>query len=474
MGPPRFHCTSFDERAAKLVIKKVYEDKTGRFTGAESNVSSVFARVVMALRDIFVTEEAAFSSLFDLEDATLPVRSEASMLLFSTLEYIVAPGAPTADLLATKITKHDPSRNVAAFNAALRSARRKSTLDDIEVKSLFIKSLDPIFFAPVANRLLLHDQRATESLATIQQWAQKYSALALSGQQHEDDFKTIFNELRDLLYDMKKEIKRHSPTTSRNHVDVRGPSKKVAFHKPSGAFVPLCGNPTCSATAEKHWHRDRPNGGPRGHVGAHGVSIADNEHDIFATLFQNAMESDDAARFDAVCYLAGGKPELYDTVSAFSFAATEERVPDTIDEYAAYCQPVENMSSFFVAGGATESAPVAAHHLSAAPSPPPPASDTGSDGEVYDGLLPAVNYNFDGSTATFADRFFTAFPEKNIKSELAPSVVVSYMGDTCTDNTELLDDSSDGEDIPPPEPTSQVSVAVHCHRCAVPRCPPPW
>eukprot|EP00854_Cymbomonas_tetramitiformis_P004235 gene4235-5216_t len=56
----------------------------------------------------------------------------------------------------------------------------------------------------------------------------------------------------------------------------------------------------------------------------------------------------------------------------------------------------------------------------------------------------AVNYNFDGSTATFADRFFTAFPEKNIKSELAPSVVVSYMGDTCTDNTELLDDSSDG------------------------------
>ncbi|KAK3279381.1 hypothetical protein CYMTET_12733 [Cymbomonas tetramitiformis] len=135
------------------------------------------------------------------------------------------------------------------------------------------------------------------------------------------------------------------------------------------------------------------------------------------------MESDDAARFDAVCYLAGGKPELYDTVSAFSFfaAAEEQQVPDAIDEYAAYCQPVEHMSSFFVAGGATESAPVAAHRLSAAPSPPSLASDTGSDSEVYDGLLPTVNYNFDG-TATFADKFFTAFPEGNRKSELAPSV----------------------------------------------------
>ncbi|KAK3263773.1 hypothetical protein CYMTET_27446 [Cymbomonas tetramitiformis] len=83
------------------------------------------------------------------------------------------------------------------------------------------------------------------------------------------------------------------------------------------------------------------------------------------------------------------------------------------------------------------------HPVPQQPSPPPPASDTGSDGEVYDGLLPTVNYNFDG-TATFADRFFTAyFPEKNIKSEPAPSVAVDYMGDTCTDNTELLDDSSD-------------------------------
>ncbi|KAK3233115.1 hypothetical protein CYMTET_56566 [Cymbomonas tetramitiformis] len=226
---------SFDERAAKLVIKKVYDDRHGRFDGTESNVSSVFARLVLALRDIFVTEEAAFSSLFDLENATLPVRAEANKLLFSTLEYIFAPVSPAADWMESSADAHPPSGHqdhpvrpvadrVAAFNAALRSARRKSTLDDMEVKSMFIKSLNPVFYAPVVNRLLLHDQRAAESLTTIQQWvrecyaqtgtdshvpaaARKYSALALTGQSDDEDYKTIFRELRDQLFDMKKEIK---------------------------------------------------------------------------------------------------------------------------------------------------------------------------------------------------------------------------------------------------------------------------
>ncbi|KAK3259210.1 hypothetical protein CYMTET_31769 [Cymbomonas tetramitiformis] len=175
---------SFDERAAKLVIKKVYDDKHGRFDGTESNVNSVFDRLVMALRDIFVIEEDAFSSLFDLEDATLPVCAEANMPLFSTLEYIIAPVSPaadwmdssaeahpfdgkrvlleiarmlldsggpfqgTADLLAIKITQFDPSRTIAAFNAAIRSARQKSTLDDMEVKSLSVHQVPRPGFRP--------------------------------------------------------------------------------------------------------------------------------------------------------------------------------------------------------------------------------------------------------------------------------------------------------------------------------------
>ncbi|KAK3244387.1 hypothetical protein CYMTET_45996 [Cymbomonas tetramitiformis] len=96
-----------------------------------------------------------------------------------------------------------------------------------EGKSLFLKSLGPAFYAPVVNRLLLHDQRAAESLATIQQWSREcyaqnenaahippsgetHSALALgpfADKQDANDFKTIFSELRDQLFDMKKEIK---------------------------------------------------------------------------------------------------------------------------------------------------------------------------------------------------------------------------------------------------------------------------
>ncbi|KAK3234725.1 hypothetical protein CYMTET_55028 [Cymbomonas tetramitiformis] len=44
------------------------------------------------------------------------------------------------------------------------------------------------------------------------------------------------------------------------------------------------------------------------------------------------MDNNDAARFDAVCYVADGKPELYDTVSAFSFAVAEEQERVRVEE----------------------------------------------------------------------------------------------------------------------------------------------
>ncbi|KAK3243438.1 hypothetical protein CYMTET_46904 [Cymbomonas tetramitiformis] len=385
---------SFDERAAKLVIKKVYDDKHGRFDGTESNVSSVFARLVLALRDIFVTEESAFAStFFDLEDATLPVRAEANKLLFSTLEFIVAPVSPaadwmessaeahpfdgkrvlleiarmlldsggpfqgTADLPVIKINQFDPSRAIAAFNAALRSARRKSTLDDMEVKSLFIKSLDPVFYAPVVNRLLLHDQRAAESLATIQQWTREchaqhgtdshvppatrtFSALTLAGQSDDEDYKTVFSELRDQLYDMKKEIKALS-----NRLDdtkgytPRNDKKNAIGRGGHGDGVRFAAKPLPE-------HGNFPQnfrGKSSGKVAFHKPTgtIADSENDMLAVMFQNAVDDGDATRFDAVGCIADGKPDLYDTASAFSFAVAEERVPDAIDEYLGYHQPAD-------------------------------------------------------------------------------------------------------------------------------------
>ncbi|KAK3263936.1 hypothetical protein CYMTET_27290 [Cymbomonas tetramitiformis] len=456
---------SFDERAAKLVIKKVYDDKHGRFDGTESNVSSVFARLVLALRDIFVTEESAFSSLFDLEDATLPVRAEANKLLFSTLEFIIAPVSPaadwmessaeahpfdgkrvlleiarmlldsggpfqgTADLLAIKINQFDPSRAIAAFNAALRSARRKSTLDDMEVKSLFIKSLDPVFYAP----------------------------------SDDEDYKTVFSELRDQLYDMKKEIKAlhsrlddtkgYTPRNDKKNAIGRGghgdgvrfaakplpehgnfpqsfrgkSSGKVAFHKPTGTFVPLCRHPTCSATAEKHWHRDCPNGGPRGHVGAHGFSIADSENDMLAVMFQNAVDEDDAVRFDAVCCIADGKPDLYDTASAFSFAVAEERVPDTIDEYLGYRQPADTHLGVCAVGGATNIHNFKIHEEVRADTldaPPPPAPPSAPQSVVSDeGMYPIDALHAHEPHATFTwttGRLVRQLVPYYVRADMAP------------------------------------------------------
>ncbi|KAK3233028.1 hypothetical protein CYMTET_56645 [Cymbomonas tetramitiformis] len=483
---------SFDERAAKLVIKKVYDDKHGRFDGTESNVSSVFARLVLALRDIFVTEESAFSSLFDLEDATLPVRAEANKLLFSTREFIVAPVSPaadwmessaeahpfdgkrvlleiarmlldsggpfqgTADLLAIKINQFDPSRAIAAFNAALRSARRKSTLDDMEVKSLFIKSLDPVFYAPVSD---------------------------------DEDYKTVFSELRDQLYDMKKEIKAlsnrlddtkgYTPRNDKKNAIGRGghgdgvrfaakplpehgnfpqnfrgkSSGKVAFHKPTGTFVPLCRHPSCSATAEKHWHRDCPNGGPRGQVGAHGFSIADSENDMLAVMFQNAVDDDDAARFDAVCYIADGKPELYDTASAFSFAVAEERVPDTIDEYLGYRQPADTRLGVCAVGGATNIHNFKIHgevHADALDVPPPPAPPSAPQSVVSDeGMYPISALHAHEPHATFMDKF--AFDLDIAGPE--PTLAMHHMGPVApVDSVSVTTDDSEDDDecLPPP------------------------
>ncbi|KAK3264800.1 hypothetical protein CYMTET_26478 [Cymbomonas tetramitiformis] len=46
---------------------------------------------------IFVTEDAAFATLFTFDDATASVRVDANRLLYSTLELLVDPNSPAAD-----------------------------------------------------------------------------------------------------------------------------------------------------------------------------------------------------------------------------------------------------------------------------------------------------------------------------------------------------------------------------------------
>ncbi|KAK3256770.1 hypothetical protein CYMTET_34115 [Cymbomonas tetramitiformis] len=184
-----------------------------QFTGAEHDASSLFARMVDALRETFVTEDSALPALFALDDATVTVRVEANMLLYSTLEVLVDPVSPAADwmdssgiasprdgkrvllvfarrlsstfspfrgtfeLLSVRIERDtDPHEKITVFNNALADVRCRSTVDDEEVKDQFISALDSDYYSPVVSRLLLHDQRAANDLLTIQQWVRECHA----------------------------------------------------------------------------------------------------------------------------------------------------------------------------------------------------------------------------------------------------------------------------------------------------------
>ncbi|KAK3263044.1 hypothetical protein CYMTET_28129 [Cymbomonas tetramitiformis] len=112
----------------------------------------MFSRLVDALREAFIAEDDAFTSLFALDDASV---------------------TGTAEMLAARVLKgvnpHD-AKDRANFNAALAASRPRSTVDDEGVKSQTIKALDIDYYLHVTSRLLLHDQRAAVDLyLTIQQ-----------------------------------------------------------------------------------------------------------------------------------------------------------------------------------------------------------------------------------------------------------------------------------------------------------------
>ncbi|KAK3249409.1 hypothetical protein CYMTET_41161 [Cymbomonas tetramitiformis] len=112
--------------------------------------------------------------------------------------------------------------------------------------------------------------------------------------------------------------------------------KRVAFHKGSGAFVHFCANIESRKHDVRHWHRrDCPNGG----------KSATDDH--FGN-FQVAVEENNDGRFDALCMLAGGKPEMVDDVSAFSFGVTQEDAPGFMREYVPYCQPTTRTGGFSI------------------------------------------------------------------------------------------------------------------------------
>ncbi|KAK3274998.1 hypothetical protein CYMTET_16849 [Cymbomonas tetramitiformis] len=335
----------FDMKVSKSGRQKLFEHKSGRFSGTdESHASALFNRMVSALQTAFVTEDIGFAPLFLLDNATLPISMEANNLLFSTLELMVDPMSPAADWMDSshssfpadgkrvllELARHmlptgdpfqgqagmlgvrifagvDPHDAIGDFNAALKAARTRATLLDEDVKALFIKALETVFYQPVVSRLLLHDQRAAHDLLTIQQWVREcYAAHVKAGTattsalrySHGEHFMERSDgssggpgelaDLRTMVLDLKRQPaaftastqsepsprgftpRADKPNRRMKYRFETGPlakggnwsqsvSKKVSFHRDTGATIPYCQNDVYAKGKARHWHRDCPN-----------------------------------------------------------------------------------------------------------------------------------------------------------------------------------------------------------------------
>ncbi|KAK3246406.1 hypothetical protein CYMTET_44056, partial [Cymbomonas tetramitiformis] len=274
-----------------------------------------------------------------------------------------APFQGTSDLLGIcMVANQDPQASIAYFHAALTAARRRSTLDDDEIKGLSINAFDPEHFQPVVSRLLLHDQRAVTDLLTIQQWARECHASHVRrtaavvmptaprvpgmSSAHFDEpcghEQSAGYDLIETILDLTKQ------GISAN---------KATFHKGKWQTILFCVNEVCKASKLGHWHRDCPRGGVRvngtGGGGAHAFTTTDEfEHDAYAVNSQHAIDTGDGERFGALCLLAGGKPELIDEISVCSFGISDSREDDDVSEYMQYCQPMDAHMGVYTVGGA--------------------------------------------------------------------------------------------------------------------------
>ncbi|KAK3284410.1 hypothetical protein CYMTET_7937 [Cymbomonas tetramitiformis] len=126
------------------------------------------------------------------------------------------PFQGTHELLRIRFLANvDPHVDIGNFNAALASAKRKSALDNEEIKGMFIDALDKIFYAAVVNRLMLTDQRAAVDLNTIQLWTRQcyasnvkaggvngFSAAKLTEDTEE---KSAIADLTSIILDLKRQ-----------------------------------------------------------------------------------------------------------------------------------------------------------------------------------------------------------------------------------------------------------------------------
>ncbi|KAK3255502.1 hypothetical protein CYMTET_35319 [Cymbomonas tetramitiformis] len=101
--------------------------------------------------------------------------------------------------------------------------------------------------------------------------------------------------------------------------------------------------------------------------------------------YPHAIDINDTDRFDALCYLAGGKPVMLEDLSAASLCVGDAVEEHAIDEHLQCCQPADTRFGVWGVGGALHiitfkvhgDAPVAPTPLAAPAAPPSVVSDGG-------------------------------------------------------------------------------------------------
>ncbi|KAK3264559.1 hypothetical protein CYMTET_26711 [Cymbomonas tetramitiformis] len=444
------------------------------------------------------------SDWMDSSHSTFP--NDGKRVLLEFARRMIPAGDPfqgQADMLGIRVSAGvDPHDKISDFNAALKAARTRATLHDEDVKALFIKSLDTVFYQPVVSRLLLHDQRAAHDLLTIQQWVREcYSEHVRAGtataSAHRYSHGTHFMErdtddsggpgeladLRTMVLDLKRQLAAFLDTAESGpaprgftpRADKPGRrmmtrfaasplpkggnwsqsiSKKVAFHRDTGATVPYCQNQVCAKGKARHWHRDCPNGG---RTGLSAYAFAEEaENSVLAAKFQHAIDHDDAEEFDALCMLAGGKPDIFADLSACSFCEEDgEALVSAVTEFSELARTAGD--STFNINTFTADLPV----VSEPPAHSPPASVESE--EEWTGppnpFCPPV-------TRTFAD-FIESTGIALVPDEPAPSMnllsaveeperVMDYKPATYTTS----DDDDEDASVTPPRPRYGCGNAI--------------
>ncbi|KAK3267801.1 hypothetical protein CYMTET_23664 [Cymbomonas tetramitiformis] len=175
----------------------------------------------------------------------------------------------------------------------------------------------------------------------------------------------------------------------------------------------------------------------------------DVEGDFYTAAFQHAIDNNDIERFDALCYLAGGKPVMLEDVSAASFCIGDAIEEHVIDEYLQCCLPADARFKVCKVSGALHINTFKVHDNAPAV-PTPPAAPIASLSVVSDGgMYPVSMLHAHEPDVSFMDRIADGFGF----SDPGPPLAMHCLGPAVSlDAVSVVGEESEDDDdgLPPP------------------------